>query len=52
MRGAVSYCFYPKSRLLLTLMAALLSLQPMFSSASVDFVGIAGSSSVSDKSML
>jgi flagellar biosynthesis GTPase FlhF len=33
-------------------MAALLSLQPMFSSASVDFVGIAGSSSVSDKSML
>ena len=52
MRGAVSYCFYPKSRLLLTLMAALLSLQPMFSSASVDFVGIAGSSSVRDESML
>jgi len=48
----VSYCFYPKSRLLITLVVALLSLPPMFASASVDFVGIAGSSSVSDKSML
>lgn len=48
----MSYCFYPKSRLLITLVVALLSLPPMFASASVDFVGIAGSSSVSDKSML
>lgn len=52
MRGATSYCFYPKSRLLRTLMAALFSLQPMFASASVDFVGIAGSSSVNDKSLM